>query len=178
MRLFIAARLSDEMRGALTGAQAAMRKSGVKGNYTPDNNLHLTLAFIGEYGAPDRVAEVIEGVEFSGFTLKLEGFGCFGDLWWAGLARSEELDAYVRRLRRALAGAGIPFDGKRNRWLDVKKAYNPDIVVFTTPYKDFPPDFFVYHFRDRLTCYVPYGYGSLNMSKVNYYDPQFFDSNK
>lgn len=84
----------------------------------------------------------------------------------------EEVDATLERTREFIEEKGfeyvIPFDGKRNRWLDVKKAYNPDIVVFTTPYKDFPPDFFVYHFRDRLTCYVPYGYGSLNMSKVNY----------
>ena len=47
------------------------------------------------------------------FSIRLEGFGCFGDLYWCGLGGQEALDAYVRRLRRALAEAGIPFDRKR-----------------------------------------------------------------
>lgn len=113
MRLFIAIQLSDEMRSELTGAQTAMRKGGVKGNYSPEGNLHLTLAFIGEYDQPDRVSEVIESVKFDSFTLKLSGFGTFGDLWWAGLERSDALNAYVKRLRHALSDAGIPFDSKR-----------------------------------------------------------------
>ena len=62
----------------------------------------------------------------------------------------------------------IPYDKKCNKWQDVKKTLNPDIVIFTTPYKDFPPQYFVYHFRNRLTCYVPYGFSSLNMKRVNY----------
>lgn len=113
MRLFIAALLSDEIRKELTGAQMLFRKSGVRGNYSPEENLHLTLAFIGEYDDPDAVLDAMERVSFKSFPLRLEGFGCFDDLWWAGLERSEALAAYVRRLRRALADAGIPFDGKR-----------------------------------------------------------------
>ena len=36
------------------------------------------------------------------------------------------------------------------------------------PFGAFPPKFFVYHYRDKLTCYVPYGFSSLNMKGVNY----------
>ncbi len=113
MRLFIAITLDEAMRSALLGMQSELRRRRVGGNYTKPENLHLTLAFIGEYGDPDAVLDVLQSVPFAPFSLCLEGFGCFGDLYWCGLGGQEALDAYVRRLRRALAEAGIPFDRKR-----------------------------------------------------------------
>jgi len=113
MRLFIAIELSDELKDSLTAMQAQLRARRVGGNYTKVENLHLTLAFIGEYGDSDRVLDVMRAVPFAPFPIALEGFGCFGDLYWCGLARQEALTAYVGRLRRALAEAGIPFDRKR-----------------------------------------------------------------
>ena len=113
MRLFIAIQLSDGMRAALSEVQDDLYRQGVRGNFTPAENLHLTLAFIGEYGDPDRVLDAIRSVPFAPFELRLEGIGAFGDLWWVGLERSEALQNYVRKLRRALAEADIPFDRKR-----------------------------------------------------------------
>ena len=90
---------------------------------------------------------------------------------YKGFSR-EEVWATLERTRAFVEEKGfecvIPYDSSRHRWLDVKKTLDPDMVIFTTPYKDFPPNFFVYHFRDRLTCYVPYGFSSLNMRRVNY----------
>ena len=63
MRLFIAIRLSDDMRRALLAAQDALRKRGVRGNYTKPENLHLTLAFIGEYPDADGVTRMDGHVE-------------------------------------------------------------------------------------------------------------------
>ena len=113
MRLFIAIRLDDSIRDALTEVQTTLRKHRVGGNYTKIENLHLTLAFIGEYGDPDRVLEAMRAVPFEPIPICLEGFGAFGDLYWCGLARQDKLEAYVKRLRRALAEADIPFDRKR-----------------------------------------------------------------
>ncbi len=113
MRLFLAIELSEEMRGALVGAQNELYGRGVRGKYTPEENLHLTLAFIGEYPEPAAVLDALSGVSFSPFALSLEGMGCFGDLWWAGIRPSAPLDALVRAIRRALADGGIPFDRKR-----------------------------------------------------------------
>ena len=48
MRLFIAIKLNDEMVEALTGLQGDLQFIGMRGRYTPEENLHLTLAFIGE----------------------------------------------------------------------------------------------------------------------------------
>lgn len=113
MRLFIAIQLDKTVKDALTSVQSALRSRRVGGNYTKIENLHLTLAFIGEYGNPDRVLDAMRTVPFEPITVGLEGFGCFGDLYWCGLARQDALTAYVRRLRRALAEADIPFDRKR-----------------------------------------------------------------
>ncbi len=113
MRLFIAIPLGEEMRAAVRAVQDDFRRGGVKGNYTPPENLHLTLAFIGEYPDPDAVLEVLDAVPFRPFELRLDGLGAFGDLWWLGLEDSPALAACVRALRRGLANAGIPFDGKR-----------------------------------------------------------------
>ena len=48
MRLSIAIQLSDEMKKAVTGTLHAMKQTGIKGNYVPIQNLHISLAFIGE----------------------------------------------------------------------------------------------------------------------------------
>ena len=112
MRLFIAIRLSPAMKAALTKAQCAMYDRSVRGNYTPEENLHLTLAFIGEYPSADAAMDALANVTFTPFELRLDGVGRFGDLWWAGLRESAALTAVVRRVRRALAEGGIPFDRK------------------------------------------------------------------
>ena len=62
MRLFIAIRLSDEMKKALINCMHDLKKQGVEGNYAPAQNLHMTLAFIGEYDDPESVCkETVSG---------------------------------------------------------------------------------------------------------------------
>ena len=55
----------------------------------------------------------MENVSFEPFNITLDGFGCFGDLWWAGLNNSDELRAVVRSLRHFLSDADIPYDRKK-----------------------------------------------------------------
>ena len=55
MRLFIALNFNDTIVDTLTDLQDELRSCGATGNYTPRANLHLTLAFIGDYGNPDEV---------------------------------------------------------------------------------------------------------------------------
>ncbi len=103
------------MSPSLTHFQDELRKIGVIGNYTREENLHLTLAFIGEYGDPEAVMDALDKVSFQPFDIRLEGYGCFGDLFWAGLTGEESLSALVSRIHHALSDAGIPFDRKRFR---------------------------------------------------------------
>ena len=53
MRLFLAIQLSPAVREALLTAQDALRRQG-RGSFPPPENLHLTLAFLGEAEDPAR----------------------------------------------------------------------------------------------------------------------------
>ena len=113
MRLFIAIQLSDGIRNSLSAVRTYLRDHGVRGNCTKIENLHLTLAFIGEYSDPVPVLDVIRSVPFTPFPMRIEGFGSFGDLYWCGIGGNDQLLSYVKRLRRALAENDIPFDRKK-----------------------------------------------------------------
>ena len=113
MRLFIAIRLSDEMKKALVTCMQKMKKQGVEGNYVPAQNLHMTLAFLGEYDDPSKVKEVIRKVPLPEFRLALSEKGNFGNILWAGVKGNQKLKTYVKDLRAALAAEGIPFDKEK-----------------------------------------------------------------
>ena len=75
MRLFIAIPLSEEMKKALVTCMHDLKKQGVEGNYVPAQNLHLTLAFIGEYDDPEKVKEVLRSVPMPPFRMSLSEKG-------------------------------------------------------------------------------------------------------
>ena len=112
--------LSPEIKEELVRFQSDLKGSGLNGRYVPAENLHLTLAFIGEYPDPDEVLDILAEVPFTPFDLTLGEAGQFRDLYWCGIGNAKGLEAYVRRLRRALAEHGIPFD---------KKKFSPHITL-------------------------------------------------
>lgn len=120
MRLFIALQFDDDIIEELEYFRGMLKDEGVTGNFTSRENLHLTLAFIGDYNDPDEVLDVMEAVNFSPIEISLGGVGFFGDIFWAGISENPQLAGYVRRLRHGLADAGIPFD---------KKKFNPHITL-------------------------------------------------
>ena len=145
MRLFIAIDLNEEMKESLMDIQDTMRTYGVRGNETVADNMHLTLAFIGDYRDPDYVKSVVETIEIRPFDITLNGVGAFRDLWWAGIEHSEPLLAVTRRLRRALAEADIPFDRKR---------FSPHITLIRRAkgrLEDVPADELGQHFGTSMT---------------------------
>ena len=113
MRLFIAIQLSEEMRKALVDCLHDLKKQGVEGNYVPAQNLHLTLAFIGEYRDPEQVKQILASVPLPAFRLEMKKKGNFGNILWAGVKGNQKLKTYVRDLRAALKNAGIPFEDDR-----------------------------------------------------------------
>ncbi len=113
MGLFIAIQFDEKIMDALTDFQDDLRAQGVNGNYTGRQNLHITLAFIGDYGNPEDVLDAMEQVEFRPIDISLDGVGSFRELFWVGIKDNPQLDGYVKSLRRALSECGIPFDRKR-----------------------------------------------------------------
>ena len=137
MRLFIAIRFDSEITTALKQLQASLKDCGLKGRYSSEENLHLTLAFIGEYGNPEKVVDAMKAVEFEEFPVEFFGFGHFGIYHWVGIEENPYLMSYVKRLRSSLRENGIPFDSKkfkphitlarRGRFMDGKVRY-PDKI--------------------------------------------------
>ena len=113
MRLFIAVCFDDNMLDSLAEIQDDLRRCGVKGSYTPRENLHMTLAFIGEYDDPEQAVEVMQKVQLRSFSVKLSGYRPFRDMFFAEFEENESLKEYVKRLRKALLDEEISFDRKK-----------------------------------------------------------------
>ena len=120
MRLFIALNFDADTVESLCNLQTLLKDNNVEGNYTKPQNLHMTLAFIGEYGNPDDVLDVMEEVPFRSIPLDFSDVYIYREMCLLSIARNPGLESYVRRLRRALAEKGIPFD---------KKNFKPHITL-------------------------------------------------
>ncbi len=112
MRLFIAIRFSQEILDVLLRAQEQLRRSGAQGNYTAPENLHLTLAFLGESEDLITLRRVIDRAAGRAFPLAVSGAGRFGELWWAGVEKNSELEALAERIREGCRRAGFHVDSK------------------------------------------------------------------
>lgn len=131
MRLFIALLPDDDFNDAMIRTEDAFRRAGVGGNYVGRENLHVTLAFIGEYSDPDAVLDAMKAARPAPFLLSTDGIGSFGDAWWAGIRATDALVAYAARLRRALAASLIPYD---------KKKFTPHVTLIRRPDRErIPP---------------------------------------
>lgn len=111
MRLFVAVHFTPEVKAVLLAAIDDLRRQSA-GNFTRPENLHLTLAFIGE---GDRVAEAkaaLSAVNAAPFELTVGGAGKFGDIYWAGVDKNPALSALADSVRSELQKRSINFDPK------------------------------------------------------------------
>ncbi len=116
IRLFVALTLPPPVK-----ARLRMLQAGVPGaKWTPEENLHLTLRFIGEVEEPAfaEIAEALGEVAAPAFTLQLAGVGQFGDrrrahALWAGAKPSEGLGLLRGRVETALSRAGVARDERK-----------------------------------------------------------------
>ena len=121
MRLFLAIALPDDVRDAL-----ALIQGGVPGaNWTPVDNMHLTLRFLGETSRADRrevedaVARALDHGSCLPFELALAGVGHFGSerqvrSLWASVADPGPVRHLAERLEGACRRAGFPAETRRH----------------------------------------------------------------
>lgn len=91
-RIFIAIRFNDDVKNTFVNIQNALRTKGVRGNYCPYNNLHLTLAFIGEKYDLQNIYKAVSEVTFKPFTMTLGELGTFSTktgVIWCGIKEKE-----------------------------------------------------------------------------------------
>lgn len=108
MRLFAAICLSPAVRDSLADVIAALRCQG-KGTFTRPENLHLTLAFIGETDRVEEAEAALKRAAVGGsFSVTIEGLGSFDDLWWGGAAENPALERLALGVQQALREVGFP----------------------------------------------------------------------
>ncbi len=120
MRLFVAVELSDEMKKAITASMHELKKAGVRGSFVPMQNLHLTLAFIGETKESGKIKDALKELHVKPFKLALSDMGTFGDLLWVGMKGNQGMSGAAKAVREALDSAGIGYD---------KKKFSPHITI-------------------------------------------------
>jgi len=114
MRLFVAIHFSPEVRRVLLDAMDEIRRNARQANVTRPENLHLTLAFIGETTDIRGAREAIDGIAGPTFGLVVGGAGHFGDILWAGIAENPALAALAESVQNALRARG--FSIERRPW--------------------------------------------------------------
>ena len=117
MRLFAALPLDEAGRKELWHYCRSLERLGVTGNFTRMENLHITLAFLGEQPDWETVADALETVESVPGLVTLDRLDSFGKGGILGLCPSE--DGPVRALAGAAAAAlkeaGLHLEDRRFR---------------------------------------------------------------
>jgi RNA 2',3'-cyclic 3'-phosphodiesterase len=115
-RLFIGIRPPEEIRDLLVDAM-----EGIEGaRWVEEENLHLTLRFVGEVERPaaNELALQVARVSGEAFSLRIEGVGHFTrkgqtTALWARVPDSAPLEALRQKVERACEAAGLGRETRR-----------------------------------------------------------------
>jgi len=118
MRLFVAINFDKEIKEKMLAVQSRLRELG-RGNFSRPENLHLTLAFLGEV-SPNRIVALrraMDDTPVHPMKLTFDHVGSFkrngGDIWWIGLAENKILTDLQSNLSLNLAVQGFPLESRR-----------------------------------------------------------------
>jgi 2'-5' RNA ligase len=135
MRLFIAINFTDATKGGLLAVRDELRSKSEHGNFSLPENLHLTLAFLGECDQKQFTAakSAMDAVSFEPLDVTIERIGNFrGDLWWAGCKTTPQLSSVHRTLSDKLQAAGFTLE---NRKYSPHITLGREVVTDATPWR-------------------------------------------
>ncbi|SHF86797.1 2'-5' RNA ligase [Caldanaerobius fijiensis DSM 17918] len=160
MRTFIAVHLNQEAIDDLTNMQKYLKGNNVKARYTPEDNFHITLKFLGEieYADIQRIYDALKDkfTDIKPFYIRLNKVGYFpGDknirVLWAGVSdKKRGLNALYNVINRELSGIGYsedkrPFRSHVTIAREVEK--NSEIIKVIKGYKFTSGEFLI----DRIS---------------------------
>ena len=128
MRAFIAIELDPAVKEYLFAQANTIAAACRRGNVTPQENLHLTLHFLGEI-TPDDVEDAVQAmwecaIRNRPFSLTLDRLGHFDRgrdaVIWAGVKKEKYLDRLYETLERSL---------QKNGFAREKKTLTPHITL-------------------------------------------------
>ena len=112
MRLFFAIPLPPPVRETLAAVQDGLRAQG-RGAFPPPENLHLTLAFLGETEDLAGAVAALAAIRARPFSLSVGGpLGRFDDLWWAGVRAGRALEDLALSLQADLRARGFSIEDR------------------------------------------------------------------
>ncbi|HEX3022272.1 MAG TPA: RNA 2',3'-cyclic phosphodiesterase [Lachnospiraceae bacterium] len=118
MRLFIAINFTDHMKDDLDKMVNHLKKQSESGTFTRKENLHLTLAFLGEVSKEEvtTIVDVMKHSVIPSFPLTISEFGKFRiqreSLYWCGVKMTEPLANLQSKLLYGLKNARFAPDDK------------------------------------------------------------------
>lgn len=115
MRLFTAILFEDDIKSNLHQIAEHLRGEAKGGSFTTQDNLHLTVNFIGETKRIDEVKaamnQAVQKAHAGRFMLHIQGFGIFkrreGDICWVGVEKEDTLWRLQKQLVKELKEAGF-----------------------------------------------------------------------
>lgn len=118
MRLFLAVSLDPAVKQGLCAVRDQLAQAASAGRFTPQDNFHITLAFLGDV-PPSRLPAIrksMDCVHCPPFSLTLNRIGRFrrrgGDIWWMGIDASPELTSLAGQLSNALQAHGFSLEDR------------------------------------------------------------------
>ena len=115
-RLFVAIRPPEAVRDPLIDTMEALEGA----RWVDDENLHLTLRFIGEVERPvaNELAAALAQIRWPPFELRIDGIGHFTrkgrtSALWARVPASEELEGLRQKVEAACEAVGIARETRR-----------------------------------------------------------------
>ena len=132
MRLFIAINFNNDTRSRLIGLCEQLRLKAARGRFSLPENLHLTLAFLGECDAKNTAdaKAALNSTSFFPIDIVIDRVGRFkrddsrktesGEIWWAGVRENKQLSALQSELIERLTFVGFSLD---------KRKYSPHITL-------------------------------------------------
>lgn len=119
MRLFIAINFPNDIKDSLMNTINQLKDNCTNGSFTKYDNLHLTIAFLGEI-PPSKISKIkadMDNVSFSQFELTLSGIGRFkrtgGDIYWYGIDRCVSLNKMHEQLCDNLRSSGFEIEERK-----------------------------------------------------------------
>jgi 2'-5' RNA ligase len=121
VRAFVAVEIGEEVRARLAETQTRLKKSGARVSWVLPQNMHLSLAFLGDVGRDAVLAlgpALDEAVKpFSPFSFEVADLGSFGGalsprVIWAGMRDTEQLLALQAGVADAVRAVGLPLEDR------------------------------------------------------------------